>query len=266
MTQICSVCGGTAFGYAPILPGKLVADWELSPEEAAYVNRQQGEHCTACYSNLRSIVLANALRAVWGTTKTLRDYCASAEAAGLSVLELNPAGTLHDYLVALPGHRLGAYPEIDMHALPFPDATFDTVVHSDTLEHVADPVGALVECLRVTRPGGAVCYTVPIVVGRLSRDRVGLPASHHGPPDETRDDYLVHTEFGADAWTHPMRAGAAEVRIFSVAHPAAHAIAAFRVPPSATRTEELAHVIDVMRRSTSWRITAPLRALGRLLK
>jgi SAM-dependent methyltransferase len=286
MTRSCSVCGGTTFGNLTILSDRLVAEWDLSPAEADYVNRQQGEYCLSCHANLRSIVLADALRAVWGTRRLLRDFCRSPDAAAISVLELNQAGMLHPYLAGMPGHRLAAYPDIDMLNLPYKDGAFDVVVHSDTLEHVPDPVCALAECLRVTRPGGAVCYTVPIVVGRMSRDRTGLPASHHGPPDDTRDDFLVHTEFGADVWTYPMRAGCSEVRIFSVDHPTAHAIAAFRgqadIEPSveagsavdferlaAIQTEEArrqAMIVDVMRRSTSWRVTAPLRALGRLLR
>ncbi len=286
MKRSCSVCGGTTFASLTILSDRLVAEWELSAAEANYMNRQQGEYCASCHANLRSIVLADALRAVWGTRLLLRDFCRSADAAAISVLELNQAGMLHPYLAALPGHRLATYPDIDMLALPYPDDAFDVVVHSDTLEHVPDPVRALAECLRVTRPGGAVCYTVPVVVGRLSRDRAGLPPSHHGPPDDTRDDFLVHTEFGADVWTYPMRAGCSDVRIFGLDHPTAHAIAAFRGQGdirrpaeagaavdferlAAIQTEEAtrqAMIVDVMRRSTSWRVTAPLRALGRLLR
>src|SRR5208282_3830755 len=41
------------------------------------------------------------------------------------------------------------------------------VIHSDTLEHVERPVRALEECRRVLAPGGRVCFTVPIIVGRL---------------------------------------------------------------------------------------------------
>ncbi len=286
MTRSCSVCGGTTFGNLTILSDRLVAEWELSADEAEYVNRQQGEYCASCHANLRSIVLADALRAVWGTRLLLRDFCRSADAARLSILELNQAGMLHPYLATLPGHCLASYPDIDMLALPYPDGMFDVVVHSDTLEHVPDPVRALAECLRVTRPGGAVCFTVPVVVGRLSRGRAGLPPSHHGPPDDTRDDFLVHTEFGVDVWTYAMRAGCSDLRIFSLDHPTAHAIAAFRgradgqcsvatktaidfEPLAALRTEEARHqamIVDVMRRSTSWRVTAPLRALGRLLR
>ena len=44
----------------------------------------------------------------------------------------------------------------DVHALPFPDAAFDVVHAHQVLQHVADPVLALREMARVTRPGGLV--------------------------------------------------------------------------------------------------------------
>ena len=44
----------------------------------------------------------------------------------------------------------------DIHALPFEDGEFDVVHAHQVLQHVADPVGALREMARVTRPGGVV--------------------------------------------------------------------------------------------------------------
>ena len=44
----------------------------------------------------------------------------------------------------------------DVHALPYGDATFDVVHAHQVLQHVADPVAALRELARVTRPGGLV--------------------------------------------------------------------------------------------------------------
>lgn len=61
--------------------------------------------------------------------------------------------------------------------LPFADATFDTVVTFNTLEHIYDDVGALRELARVTRPGGGLHVMVPFLF------RV------HGHPD----DYNRHT-------------------------------------------------------------------------
>jgi ubiquinone/menaquinone biosynthesis C-methylase UbiE len=44
----------------------------------------------------------------------------------------------------------------DVHALDFPDGTFDVVHAHQVLQHVADPVQALREMRRVCRPGGVV--------------------------------------------------------------------------------------------------------------
>jgi SAM-dependent methyltransferase len=44
----------------------------------------------------------------------------------------------------------------DVHALDFADDTFDVVHAHQVLQHVADPVAALREMRRVTRPGGVV--------------------------------------------------------------------------------------------------------------
>lgn len=47
--------------------------------------------------------------------------------------------------------------------LPFGDSTFDSVVCSEVLEHVADPEGFMLEIGRVLRPGGRVLLTVPFL-------------------------------------------------------------------------------------------------------
>ena len=226
----CSICNGQAFVSRAVLWADLIHEWQLSPEEAYYINRQQGECCANCGSNLRSIVLADALRSAFHTRHPLLQFCCSPEAKKFCVLEINEAGTLHGVLQRMPHHTFGAYPEVDMHALPYPDSSFDIVVHSDTLEHVPNPVHALAECRRVLRAGGVLCFTVPVLVGRLSRSRDGLPESYHGSAADSRDDYVVRTEYGADVWTQVVQAGFRDLHLFTLDFPAALAIGAMKAP------------------------------------
>lgn len=67
-----------------------------------------------------------------------------------SVLELTRAHA------ASRGARNITFAVADVHALRFPDDSFDVVHAHQVLQHVADPVLALREMRRVTRPGGVV--------------------------------------------------------------------------------------------------------------
>ncbi len=49
----------------------------------------------------------------------------------------------------------------DVTRLPFPDNAFDRIIASEILEHIDDDVGALVELVRVLRPGGTFAATIP---------------------------------------------------------------------------------------------------------
>jgi SAM-dependent methyltransferase len=141
------------------------------------------------------------------------------------VLEINQAGTLSRHLARFKGHVLRSYPDIDMQTLPYADGTFDLVVHSDTLEHVPDPVRALSECRRVLAPNGVTCFTVPMIVGRLTRSRAGLVAAYHLGSSEA-EHVLVHTEFGADIWCQVIQAGFVQCCIHAIEFPAGLAIIA----------------------------------------
>jgi ubiquinone/menaquinone biosynthesis C-methylase UbiE len=50
-------------------------------------------------------------------------------------------------------------------SLPWPDASFDAVIFSNSLHHVADFAGALAEAARVLRPGGLVYVQEPVPAG-----------------------------------------------------------------------------------------------------
>jgi SAM-dependent methyltransferase len=85
----------------------------------------------------------------------------------------------------------------DVHALDFPDGTFDVVHAHQVLQHVADPVAALAEMRRVCRPGGMVAARdgdyaamtwypeVPGLAGWLSLYRQ-VARANGGEPDAGR--------------------------------------------------------------------------------
>ena len=224
--QVCPCCGAGEFVLRAVLWPALIEEWNLDPYETDYINRQQGTACAQCGANLRSMALALAITRICGYPGPLGAWVNTEMAARLAVLELNGAGTLTPMLRRLPGHVEAAYPQVDMLAMPFRDGSFDLVLHSDTLEHVPNPVRGLAECRRVLRVGGACCFTVPIVIGRLTRSRDGLPPSYHGAVGARLADYIVRTEYGADAWRHAMEAGFREVRLIRAEYPAALAIVA----------------------------------------
>ena len=65
-------------------------------------------------------------------------------------------------------------------AIPCDDTSFDTVLATQTLEHVPDPDFYLSECARVIKPGGSLILTAP------------MQWRHHEVPY----DYFRYTRFG----------------------------------------------------------------------
>ncbi|HVB05943.1 MAG TPA: class I SAM-dependent methyltransferase [Acidimicrobiales bacterium] len=71
----------------------------------------------------------------------------------------------------------------DARLLPFAAASFDVVVASEVLEHLADDGAAIAEVLRVLRPGGRLALSVPRrgperVNWALSREYHGVEGGH----------------------------------------------------------------------------------------
>ena len=226
--QSCVICGGNLFVSKKVLWASLVEEWELSPDEVQWIDRQQGTHCRDCGCNLRSLALAKAVMSAANYQGIFKRYLRSPKAWTKRVLEINEAGSLSPYLNRLPRRTLASYPQIDMQRLAYPNSHFDLVLHSDTLEHIPDPLVGLKECLRVLRPGGWCCFTIPIIPGRMTRSRVGLRPSFHGSISTRSSDFQVQTEYGSDCWEQVMQAGFEECRIVSAEYPSALALAARR--------------------------------------
>ena len=210
------------------------------------------------------MTLARALLGAFGFGGTLSDFTLDSQHRSLNILELNGAGQLTQFfdgkfapkthnsspssvkdilrqvpgmwrivppaarrrkVIPMPGHVTGEYPEVDMTKLPYANASFDVVLHSDTLEHVSDPLLGLKECRRVLRRGGFLCFTIPIIVDRSTMSRAGMPASYHGIPGSANGaDLKVWTEYGADFWKQMFEAGFFEFRAVSLEYPSSIAI------------------------------------------
>ncbi|BAZ41266.1 type 11 methyltransferase [Calothrix sp. NIES-4101] len=225
--MICNCCGSTHFQHQDVLWEELIVEWRISNYEVDYINQQQGYHCQNCHSNLRSNVLALSIMRSYSYQGLFQDFVKEKKKQDLQVLEVNEAGSLTQFLRQMPGHQLKMYPEVDMMNMSFADMTFDLVVHSDVLEHIKYPIRALSECYRILKPGGYCAFTVPMIIERLTNSRQGMPPSYHGSGDN-KEDYLVYTEYGSDAWKQVIQAGFQECRIFSINYPAAQALVAVK--------------------------------------
>jgi SAM-dependent methyltransferase len=216
---VCPVCSGKDFTQSDVLWPELINAWQLSFSDVAYVNRQQGFHCKLCNNNLRSMALAAAILREYRFLGPLNRFYELH--ADLVVYEINRAGNLTPFLENLQAHKLFEYPQFDMLDLKIESESADLVVHSDTLEHIDNPERAMSECRRILRSNGRCIFTVPIIVGRLSRFRNGLSPSYHGDPNINSNDQLVFSEFGADMWKFIIRAGFSSCEIFAFEYPAA---------------------------------------------
>lgn len=73
------------------------------------------------------------------------------------------AYTTHDWPGTMHEGARAADILADIHELPIDDGSFDFVLLTEVLEHVAEPQRALTELRRVLAPGGTLLLTVPFV-------------------------------------------------------------------------------------------------------
>jgi len=96
-------------------------------------------------------------------------------------IDQNPLGVTHaTRLVAEAGMAEQVrFTTADANArLPFDDATFDTLLCVDSMNHFADRPGVLAEWARVLRPGGRALFTDPVVItGPVTNDELALRSS-----------------------------------------------------------------------------------------
>jgi SAM-dependent methyltransferase len=81
------------------------------------------------------------------------------EARGFDVTSVDPSPEAIELL--LRGRVRGPVLAASAGELPFDDASFDSAVLGEVLEHIEDDLAALREVARVVRPGGAVAASVP---------------------------------------------------------------------------------------------------------
>jgi len=104
-------------------------------------------------------------------------------AADFSSTAVHMGKTLAD-----PSHAGAIQWEVaDAQALCHPDASFDTVISCETVEHLPQPAVAIAQFARVLRPGGRLLLTTPNYLGPLGLYRgyvrmMGRPFREEGQP------------------------------------------------------------------------------------
>lgn len=221
----CDVCGKVRpmLYYRRIIPDRLVQLWGLSPRQAVALAHKESDLCAACGAKLRARRIASVLLELYpaggGPAASLRDWARDPSIQQLRIAEINRVDGLHealrehpnfapsDYLPGEPpGAAVGGIRNEDLCRLTYPDASFDLVITSETLEHVPDLEAALAEIRRVLAPGGRHVFTAPVAPwehktfprARLREDGQieHLTQSIHHPAGDS--GYLVFTELGMD--------------------------------------------------------------------
>lgn len=200
----------------------LTASWEAGEDFKRMLAMRENFLCVTCMANSRMRMLA----------RTVLDLCGHATSGDLARrLRSDPQFSVYetaaynifriDALKACPryvvseylapgrfGETIGGVRNESLECLTFPDDSFDVVINSDVLEHVADLHKSLEEVRRVLKPGGCHVLTVPVdysLEHTVERARMGQggieylrsPVMHGDTVRNT--GVLVFRDFGRDA-------------------------------------------------------------------
>ena len=223
----CSVCGQFGRWIYERLPfPRLEELWGLPPHLFEALSRKESNYCPYCRTKYRGRRIASAVLLYYAAkdhktqARSIVDWVEQPEARKLHIAEINRIDGLHGPLARLsqcafsdysdaakPGEVIDGIRSEELTHLTYPDASFDIVLTSESLEHVPDLNATLREIYRVLVPGGRHIFTIPLMPGvpktysraKLHRDgsveHLAVPIKH---PGGDQGD-LVFTEFGADA-------------------------------------------------------------------
>ena len=188
--------------------------------------------CVHCKSSIRYRSQAKAIMSVYGQGRflSLSDAIKSPDFKKLKILEVAIKGSLVRVLSKSPNYqqayfwdnvqpgnaRQGIRCE-DLQSLTYPDGSFDLVITTEVMEHVADPTKAFREIHRVLRPGGSYIFTIPVRVPMRPQTKTRAiensdgEVQHVEPPhyhiSGIGDPSLVYTDFGFSLFSELRKQG-----------------------------------------------------------
>lgn len=194
---LCDCCGRPALYLRLVDPNRArtFAEWPYPADYLRSCATRENWFCLWCRRSYRMRMLASV---IWPLVQGADVYQAGAFAVLVGGRASAPRSlTVSEYEAdAVVGSSSAVLRHEDLQHLSFDNASFDLVVTSEILEHVADPWMAFSEIRRVLRPGGRHVFTVPVGSWTATRSREGSPEVFHmDGPDRAS---LVVTDFGSD--------------------------------------------------------------------
>jgi SAM-dependent methyltransferase len=208
----------------------IVKSWCQSEEFKNHLLMRENYLCANCIANFRMRATAWTVLRLLGINNTselfdilnnnpdIRIY----ETANHSVFRILELKNMPNYVVSeyFENKELGTYVDgilnENLECLTFPDDSFDILITSEVLEHIANLDKALEEIRRVLKPGGYHVFSIPVdmeLTNTIERAIISegktlhlSPPVYHG--DSIRNDgILAFRDFGADTLNYLGRDG-----------------------------------------------------------